>query len=148
MEVGFIQFFAVLFGLILGNTGAPSAPAEPIAVIDVPHVTQQSFTTEASLGGPVAIDDLATCLTENDAKFYGAYWCSHCSEQKERFGTSLKNIQYIECDERGPNGNSQACLDAEITAYPTWKIPGNTDLIGGQTHEKLAAWSGCPYQSQ
>lgn len=148
MEVGFIQFFAVLFSLILGSgTGSPPPPAEPMSVIEAPRITQQSSTAEVS-GDALAIDNLATCLTDNNAKFYGAYWCSHCDKQKDRFGKSMENIQYIECDDNGPNGNAQSCLDAGITAYPTWKMPGHKDMVGAQTYEQLAEWSGCSYHPQ
>ena len=35
---------------------------------------------------PGQYDNLAQCLTDKGAKFYGAFWCSHCQEQKAEFG--------------------------------------------------------------
>src|SRR5579885_3423480 len=42
-------------------------------------------------------DAFAKCLTTKQAKMYGAFWCPHCAEQKEMFGSSFKYAPYIEC---------------------------------------------------
>ena len=39
---------------------------------------------------------LAKHLTEEGAVMYGAYWCPHCSDQKQSFGKAFKYIQYVE----------------------------------------------------
>lgn len=82
------------------------------------------------LGKPAAAEDrrlraLAQHLVKNNAKFYGAYWCPHCAEQKEMFGASGHRLPYIECSPQGRRG-SQAleCRDAGIRVYPTWIING------------------------
>lgn len=42
--------------------------------------------------------DLARRLRAAGAKFYGAFWCSHCFEQKEAFGAAAaKELPYVEC---------------------------------------------------
>ncbi len=41
--------------------------------------------------------DFATCIKDSGAKFYGAFWCSHCQEQKAMFGKSSKLLPYVEC---------------------------------------------------
>lgn len=86
--------------------------------------------------------ELANCLTENDVKMYGTFWCSHCSNQKRMFGVAFQNIDYIECDERGAGGNATRCMDRGIKGYPTWEI--NSTLYSGvHKLEDLAALSGC-----
>ena len=40
----------------------------------------------ASGPGLAPTDALAQCLTAKGVKMYGAYWCSHCQNQKKAFG--------------------------------------------------------------
>jgi uncharacterized membrane protein/glutaredoxin len=76
-----------------------------------------------------------------DAKMYGAFWCPHCEEQKEKFGVAKVQIPYIECDSRGPNAQPQLCQAKEIKGYPTWEI--NQKLYSGERSlEELADLSG------
>jgi uncharacterized membrane protein len=85
---------------------------------------------------------LAEHLTERDVKFYGAFWCPNCVEQKEHFGRSADRLPYVECS---PNGRTGAvafeCVSAELAAYPTWIIRGRKyDKV--MTPEELAQRSG------
>ncbi len=91
--------------------------------------------------GPAEIA-LAEHLTKIGAKEYGAYWCSHCHEQKELFGKqAFSRINYIECDEKGKNAQPQLCKDAGVKGFPTWEINGQF-YLGVQSLEKLADVSG------
>ncbi len=68
---------------------------------------------------------LAEHLTSVDAKFYGAYWCPHCQEQKSVFGASASRLPYIECSPNGQRGApATMCLAANIRNYPTWVVNG------------------------
>ena len=87
--------------------------------------------------------EVAKCLTEKGVKLYGAYWCPHCHEQKEDFGSDVQFISYVECDDSGPNGNHKACLEAGITSYPTWVFPGQGNLIGRYPIFVLAKLANC-----
>jgi hypothetical protein len=91
---------------------------------------------------PTNYDNFAKCLTSRDAKFFGAFWCSHCAEQKSLFGKSIKYVNYIECDSRGENAQPELCQKEEIVGYPTWKING-TLLPGLQPLERLSQYSEC-----
>ncbi|MBI4488034.1 MAG: hypothetical protein HY694_03025 [Deltaproteobacteria bacterium] len=89
----------------------------------------------AGIGGkPVTEEDpkvraLAEHLTKIKAKFYGAYWCPHCEEQKEMFGASAHRLPYIECSPQGSRSPQAAiCRAAGIKTYPTW-------IIDAQRHE-------------
>ena len=76
----------------------------------------------------VAANDYATGLAKHlsasRAKFYGAYWCPHCADQKAMFGPAAALLPYIECDPRSPVGRPQVCAAAGVKAYPTWEIKG------------------------
>ena len=82
-------------------------------------------------------DILAKCLTEKEAKFYGASWCGHCKSQKELFGDSMQYIDYVECTEK-----QQTCTAAGIRAYPTWIINDKVHE-GVQSLDKLKELTGC-----
>lgn len=73
-------------------------------------------------GEPGKFDQLAQGLKEKGAKFYGAFWCTHCQSQKAAFGSSKKYLPYIECS-KPDNSPMQVCLDAKIESYPTWTFP-------------------------
>jgi len=50
---------------------------------------------------PQAVE-LARRLREAGAKMYGAFWCSHCQEQKGDFGAQAqKDLPYVECFPEG-----------------------------------------------
>src|SRR5512143_3304835 len=43
-------------------------------------------------------DGFAQCLKDRGVRMYGAWWCPHCQEQKEKFGeASFKLAPYVEC---------------------------------------------------
>jgi len=68
---------------------------------------------------------LAMHLEKAGARFYGAYWCPHCQEQKALFGASVKRLPYVECSPDGRSGPvALACLENDISDYPTWIIDG------------------------
>lgn len=87
--------------------------------------------------------EIAQCLTEKNVKFYGAWWCPHCAEQKKIFGDDMRYITYVECDKNGKNANPQACRDAGVTSYPTWVFPGQENSVGVYQPEELAAKANC-----
>ncbi len=85
---------------------------------------------------------VAEHLSGIDAKFYGAYWCPHCQQQKQAFGASAARLPYIECSPNGQRGApATACLVAEIKNYPTWVIEGRRH-DRTLTVEQLARYSG------
>lgn len=63
--------------------------------IDVEPLAQEPKVLTESTEQTV---DLARRLRAAGAKFYGAFWCSHCFEQKEAFGAAAaKELPYVEC---------------------------------------------------
>jgi uncharacterized membrane protein len=69
------------------------------------------------------------------AKMYGAYWCSHCYDQKQILGSPAfdRYVEYVECSKDGMNSQSKLCKAKDIPGYPTWEIqnklyPGQQEL--------------------
>lgn len=94
-------------------------------------------------GGPGKLDAFAQCLSDKGAKFYGAFWCPHCQNQKTIFGSSKKYLPYIECST--PDGRNQIdeCNKAGITGYPTWIFEDMSTSTGEQSLETLSQKTGC-----
>lgn len=87
----------------------------------------------------------AECLTSKGAKFYGAYWCPHCAEEKKLFGSkAMDKVTYIECAVPGNTATqTQECKDAKITGYPTWVFADDSRTSGVQQFKDLAEKTGC-----
>ena len=69
--------------------------------------------------------EVSKILEARGAKLYGAYWCSHCYEQKVTLGTeAMKHITYVECAKDGENSQASVCKALKIPGYPTWEIDG------------------------
>ena len=86
-------------------------------------------------------DDFAQCLTDAGAKFYGAWWCPHCKDQKEMFENSAK-LPYIECSTPSKQPIKE-CVDAGIEGFPAWIFADGTKLEGTQKLDDLAAKTNC-----
>lgn len=68
-------------------------------------------------------DEFALCLKDKGVKFYGAFWCPHCQDQKKRFGNSAKKLPYVECSPASGQGVTDICKENKIEGYPTWVFP-------------------------
>lgn len=117
--------FLLLFGLMLFMR---SSPTEDVA----------------SSNEPGKLDAFATCLKDAGVKFYGAFWCPHCQEQKKLFGSSEKLLPYIECSTPDSQGQTTICKEQKIEGYPTWEFSDGTRQSGEMTLEQLSEKSQCP----
>lgn len=91
-------------------------------------------------------DGFAQCLKDRGVKMYGAWWCPHCQEQKEKFGeTSFKLAPYVECGVLGDiRGRNPVCQQDGITHYPTWQFPPTGQRVERVfTLEELSDRTGC-----
>lgn len=92
---------------------------------------------------PGKYDGFAECLSEKGFKMYGAYWCSHCADQKKLFGNSFSKINYVECSLPNNAGQTEDCKNAGINSYPTWEFGDGTKQDGVISLNKLSEISGC-----
>ncbi len=92
---------------------------------------------------PGKYDELATCINDSGAKFYGAFWCPHCADQKALFKGSEELLPYVECSLPDASGVTPICLEKEITGYPTWEFPDGSRLSTVQSLETLATKTNC-----
>lgn len=90
------------------------------------------------VGGSPALDDFAKCLRDKGVTMYGAEWCPHCRNEKNRFGSSFRFVPYVECPDE-----PELCLKLGIEGYPTWVFADNRKFEGEQGLEKLSVESGC-----
>jgi hypothetical protein len=81
-------------------------------------------------------------LAAKDIKFYGAFWCSHCQNQKSYFGAAAAaKLPYIECARDGENSQRELCKTKDIKVFPTWSINGK-NVPGAKKLKDLAAITG------
>ena len=93
---------------------------------------------------PGKYDSFAQCLTEKGTKMYGAFWCPHCQDQKEDFGSSWKYVTYIECSLPDRSGQTPLCQKEGIESYPTWEFSDKSREKGVMTLNELSEKTGCP----
>jgi uncharacterized membrane protein/glutaredoxin len=130
---GLLIAFLVGFAAIALNGTSPTLANE-----SGPRYDTAEITTTAT---PDAIA-LAKHLSASGATMYGAYWCSHCHDQKARFGQAAAlELPYVECDAKGINSQAEQCRAAKIDSYPTWIVNGEV-LSGTQDLADLAEASG------
>ena len=91
---------------------------------------------------PGQLDGFSQCLAENEAVFYGAYWCPACQKQKSLFGKSKKYLPYVECS-NSDRSQTEACITAEIESYPTWIFKDGSEKNGIISLEELSKKTGC-----
>ncbi len=99
--------------------------------------------SNAGPAGPGVYDTFAQCLGEKGAIFYGAFWCPHCQAQKKMFGSSAKLLPYVECSTADGKGQTQACIDNEVSSYPTWVFADGSRLSGEVPISQLAEKTSC-----
>src|SRR3989304_10130716 len=85
----------------------------------------------------------AKCISDSGTKFYGTFWCPHCINQRQMFGSAKEYLPYIECSTPDGKGQLQVCKDAGIKGYPTWIFGDGSMLSGEVTLDKLAEKTGC-----
>ncbi|EKX49484.1 hypothetical protein GUITHDRAFT_68042, partial [Guillardia theta CCMP2712] len=77
------------------------------------------------------------------AVMYGAYWCSHCYNQKQLLGRQVadETLKYVECDKKGAYSKRDMCKEKKVPGFPTWEINGEL-FPGEKSLEELAKISG------
>jgi hypothetical protein len=91
------------------------------------------------------VDHFAQCLSDKGAVMYGLYWCPHCADQKEMFGSSFHNAHYVECGTPDHHEQPQ-CVAESMKNFPTWKFADGERHEGVLSLQELAAKTGCSAQ--
>lgn len=99
-----------------------------------------SLASRGTEEAPAAVTALARCLADKGTTMYGAYWCSHCKNEKRAFGAAFQFILYVEC-----TAEPKKCLAAGVEGYPTWILGDGTHLEGEQGLQKLTRAAGCAW---
>ena len=93
---------------------------------------------------PAGALELAQCLKDSGATFYGAFWCPHCKQQKDLFGSANKALPYVECSTPDGKNQNALCIEKKIDSYPTWEFASGERVTGEQSLETLAKLAQCP----
>ncbi|KAL1530758.1 hypothetical protein AB1Y20_001657 [Prymnesium parvum] len=68
---------------------------------------------------------IARRMKAKGGRMFGAFWCSHCINQKEIMGReAMAIVPYVECDAEGSNSQKDICVEAGVKGYPTWQLDG------------------------
>ncbi len=89
------------------------------------------------------MDSFAKCLAAKKATMYGSFLCPHCDDQKNLFGSSFRNVPYIECSVRGSRQMTFLCTVAQIRYTPTWIFDDGERRVGLQSLKSLSEKTGC-----
>ena len=89
------------------------------------------------------LNAFAQCLSAKQAKMYGAYWCPHCTDQKELFGASFQYVNYVECGIKGSRAEAPECLQAGVKRFPTWQFSDGQSREGMMQLTALSEKTGC-----
>ncbi len=89
------------------------------------------------------LNAFAQCLSSKQAKMYGAYWCPHCADQEELFGSSFQYVNYVECGIPGSHAFSDDCKQAGIKRIPTWQFSTGERHEGMLQLNVLGEKTGC-----
>ncbi|GAX16561.1 hypothetical protein FisN_7Lh288 [Fistulifera solaris] len=122
---GFVAFMAaiVLFTSNIPPTSAVNFAGQLVGSSTslVAGESPPTITTTSSTKAMV----LAKKMQTMDTRFYGAFWCSHCFDQKQAMGKeAMAMIPYIECSRDGLNAQTKLCKEKDVPGYPTWEING------------------------
>src|SRR3989344_2622215 len=85
------------------------------------------------------LDEFAQCLASKEVTMYGAYWCSHCQNEKKAFGSSFQYVPYVECTEQ-----TALCTQKNVRGFPTWIFPDSRRFEGEMGITRLSEESLCP----
>jgi len=89
------------------------------------------------------LNAFAQCLSAKQIKIYGAYWCPHCADQKEVFGSAFQYVAYVECGIKGSRAEAPECMQAGVKRFPTWQFSDGERKEGTMQLKALSEKSGC-----
>ncbi|MDX2315659.1 MAG: vitamin K epoxide reductase family protein [Gammaproteobacteria bacterium] len=124
------------------KTWLPATALSAAIAVGVLHLHYSGVFDPAAGPEKPYLAALATHLEKSGAKFYGAYWCPRCQDQKALFEASANRLPYVECSPGGPGSPlTVSCAAKEIGNFPTWIINGRR-YVGVREPKALATHSG------
>ena len=145
---------ATAMSMAVGTFTAPIAQVQAKPSMERTQSVQSNETKPVRYGRSIALDTkvvtvsgsaeiaLVKHLVAKGVKFYGAFWCSHCQNQKSLFGaTAATKLPYIECDKNGENSQRELCRKKDIRTFPTWVIDGEY-IEGTRDLQEIAQRTG------
>jgi uncharacterized membrane protein len=140
-DFGQLAFMGVIVAMVT-LTGVMAVYAPVRAGGSAGTVQGQVGPPITTTSGPAEVA-LAQHLKNTGATMYSAWWCPHCHDQKELFGSEATAIMpNVECDPEGINPQTALCRSkSEVTGFPTWEINGEF-YPGVQPLSRLAELSG------
>ncbi|KAL9180400.1 hypothetical protein ACHAXT_008370 [Thalassiosira profunda] len=134
-SVGFATATALGLFLSVGDEGsydslaAATTPASSSGTLLASASSAKSFRD--NIPPPITTTSSATALTlasdmkSLNSRMFGAFWCSHCYDQKQALGLeAMQFLPYVECDREGYNNQRSLCKERDVPGYPTWEIGG------------------------
>lgn len=109
-----------------------------VAVVAVVLLLWKPWAAKPGTAPSSALTVFGQCLATKGATMYGAYWCSHCQNEKKVLGAAMKEVTYVECTQE-----TALCTEKKIQGYPTWILADGTRLEGEQGIEGLSRATGC-----
>jgi len=92
-------------------------------------------------------DSFARCLASRNTKMYGLYWCPHCADQKQLFGSAFRYVPYVECAIKDkPGVLAPACQAVGVKLFPSWQFGNEPPKEGELSLQDLSAKTGCSLQ--
>lgn len=109
----------LLFTLTDSLDGMAWLPHCPIPVPLVPPPLHRTHIKSPSQGAPYFAASFLFRLSEAGAKMYGAFWCSHCYDQKMDFGReAMAEFPYVECFPQG--WKKVGAAGSWVVPHPLW----------------------------
>ena len=128
------------------STSLKEAAVVAVLIVGGLHLHYSGVFDEAAGPEDPQLKALAIHLSDVGAKFYGAYWCPRCQEQKALFKASAKRLPYVECSSGGRGSSLTApCVANDVRSYPTWII-NDRRLTGVRIPRTLARASRFPWK--
>jgi hypothetical protein len=128
--------------LTVGILSVQIAPTRADRVKQISTPNRVSLTAEVDTKSNQAEVALSEHLAKTGAKFYGAAWCGHCTNQKRLFGQAAQTtLPYIECDRKSAKSQADLCTQKRVRLFPSWEIDGKM-YEGSRELADLAKMSG------
>jgi uncharacterized membrane protein len=130
LQAGLASFLATTVATVVFFVSVDPHEANMSPSLMAPSTTTTTKFKELSPPPITTVSSERAMLLSQDlkllnAKMYGAYWCSHCYDQKQSLGKqAFARIQYFECAPEGKNSQRDVCKERDVPGYPTWEIDG------------------------